>query len=48
MRLKEIRYRVDAVKKGSSRRLFEASIEVADQRLNPRVTVNTTPFVKSF
>ena len=48
LRLKEIQYRVDAVKRGSSRRLFEASIEVADQRLNPRVTVNATPFVKTF
>ena len=48
LRLKEIQYRVDAVRQGSSRRLFEASIEVADQRLDPRVTVNATPFVKSF
>jgi hypothetical protein len=48
LRLKEIQYRVDAVQKGLSRRLFEASIEVADQRLNPRVTVNATPFIKNF
>ena len=48
LRLKEIQYRVDAVKKGSSRKLFEVSIGIADQRLNPRVTVNATPFNKSF
>ena len=48
LRLKEIQYRVDAVRNGLSRRLFEASIEVADHRLNPRVTVNATPFVKNF
>jgi hypothetical protein len=48
LRLKEIQYRVDAVKNGMSRRLFEASIEVADQRLNPRVTINATPFLKTF
>ena len=48
LRLKEIQYRVDAVKNGLSRKLFEASIEVADQRVNPRVTINATPFVKTF
>jgi putative RNase toxin 4 of polymorphic toxin system len=48
LRLKEIEYRVDAIKNGLSRRLFEASIEVADRRLNPRVTVNATPFLKTF
>jgi hypothetical protein len=48
LRLKEIEYRVDAIKNGLSRRLFEASIEVADRRLNPRITVNATPFLKTF
>jgi hypothetical protein len=44
LRLKEIQYRVDAVKGHTSRRLFEASIEVADQRVNPKVSVHATPF----
>jgi hypothetical protein len=48
LRPKEIQYRVDAVRKGFSRRLFEASIEVAEQRLNQRVTIDATPSVKSF
>ena len=48
LRLKEIQYRVDAVKMGASRRLFEASIEVANQRINPRVTIQATPFLKIF
>lgn len=48
LRLKEIQYRVDAVKGVTSRRLFEASIEIADQKISPRVTVNSTPGVKSF
>lgn len=48
LRLKEIQYRVDAMRGGVSRKLFEASIEVADQKLNPRVIVNATPFVKTF
>ena len=48
LRLKEIQYRVDAVKGGTSRRLFEASIQVADQRVNPAVTVKATPFDPSF
>ena len=48
LRLKEIQYRVDAVKSGVSRKLFEASIEIADQRVNPRVSVTATPFNKSF
>lgn len=48
LRLKEIQYRVDAVKQGMSRRIFEASIEVEDKRINPRVTTNATPFVKTF
>ena len=48
LRLKEIQYRVDAVKETTSRKLFEASIEIADQRINPRVTVKATPGVKTF
>ena len=48
LRLKEIQYRVDAVRNGVSRKLFEASIEIADQRLNPRVITHATPFNKSF
>jgi hypothetical protein len=46
--LKEIQYRVDAVKGGLARELFEASIEVEDQRVNPRVTINASPFNRSF
>jgi hypothetical protein len=48
LRLKEIQYRVDAVRKEISRRIFEASIEVANERDNPRITVNATPYVKTF
>jgi hypothetical protein len=48
LRLKEIQYRVDAVRNGMSRKVFEASIEVANQRDKPRVTINATPFVKTF
>ena len=48
LRMKEIQYRVDAVKNAVSRTLFEASIEIADQRLNPRVTIQATPMNKSF
>ncbi len=48
LRLKEIQYRVDVVKNFVSRKLFEASIEIADQRVNPRVTIQATPFNKSF
>lgn len=42
-RLKEIMYRVDAVRHGRSRHLFEASIEVENSRVNPRVTIQATP-----
>jgi hypothetical protein len=42
LRLKEIQYRVDARRGGVSRPLFEASIEVADSRHNPKVSVNAT------
>jgi|SRR5271166_3949145 len=48
LRLKEIQYRVDAVRGVQSRKLFKASIEVEDQRNNPRVTINASPFNKSF
>ena len=48
LRLKEIQYRVDAVKGAASRKLFEASIEVADQKINPRVTAKATPGIKTF
>ena len=48
LRLKEIQYRVDAVKSGLSRKLFEASIEIPDQRVNPTVIIHATPFVKTF
>ena len=48
LRLKEIQYRVDAVRNGAYRLLFEASIEIADSRLHPRVKINATPFVKAF
>ena len=44
LRLKEIQYRVDAVWGTQSRRLFEASIAVSDNRDSPRVTVQATPF----
>jgi Bacterial toxin 4 len=48
LRLKEIQYSLNAVRAGVSRLLFEASIEIADSRLQPRVTVQATPFVKLF
>jgi len=48
LRLKDIQYRVDAVKGAASRKLFEASIEVADQKINPRVTTKATPGIKTF
>jgi putative RNase toxin 4 of polymorphic toxin system len=44
LRLKEIQYRLDAVRGTQSRRLFEASIGVSDSRDHPRVTVQATPF----
>nr|WP_255681978.1 polymorphic toxin type 4 domain-containing protein [Luteimonas sp. BDR2-5] len=47
LRLKEIQYRVDAVKGGLTRRIFEAGIEVADQKINPRVTISATPFINT-
>ena len=43
LRLKEIQYRVDAVRGEEERRVLEASIEIADDRVNPRVHVQTIP-----
>ena len=40
LRLKEIHYRVDAVRREQSRTLFEASIMVEDKKDRPRVTVD--------
>ena len=48
LRLKEIQYRVEAVKGAMSRTLFEASIEVEDKKLSPRVTINASPLNKQF
>ena len=48
LRLKEIQYRVDAARKDVSRKLFEVSIEIADNRINPRVTLQATPFLTAF
>ena len=48
LRLKEIQYRLDAVRGTSTRRIFEASIEIADTRTRPRVTAQATPFVMPF
>ena len=39
LRLKEIQYRIDAVRKGQSKALFEASIMVEDRKKMPRITV---------
>ena len=43
-RLKEIIYRIDAVHQLQHRKVFEASIEVDDQKVNPRIRVDATPF----
>lgn len=43
LRLKDIQYRVDAVRGGRQRRLFEAGIEVADSRDRPLVRAWATP-----
>lgn len=48
LRLKEIQYRVDAVKDGVSRMLFEASIEIADARHRPKVVIEATPLHCAF
>jgi hypothetical protein len=44
LRLKEIQYRVDAVRTLQSRRLFEVSIEIADSKISPRISCQATPF----
>jgi hypothetical protein len=43
LRLREIQYRVDAVRGDGYECLFEASIEVSSDVDKPRVTVNATP-----
>lgn len=43
LRLREIQYRVDAVRAGRSHALFEASITVEDKKVRPRVTVEARP-----
>lgn len=45
LRLKEIQYKVDAMRNGSSRSytLFEASIAVENKRISPKVSVSATP-----
>jgi Bacterial toxin 4 len=48
LRLKEIQYRVDAVKGSEARKLFEASIEIADQKIDPRITVKGAPGMMPF
>jgi hypothetical protein len=48
LRLKEIQYRVDAVKGFMSQKLFEAGIQVEDKKIAPRVTINASPFDKHF
>jgi hypothetical protein len=40
LRLKEIQYRLDAVRKGTSKTLFEASIEVEDNKKAPRISIH--------
>ena len=44
LRLKEIQYKVDVVRDGRSRCLFEASIEVSNDTQSPRVSVTGTPY----
>lgn len=44
LRLSEIQYKVTAVRGAEQRTLFEASIEVADARDSPRITVQASPF----
>lgn len=45
LRLKEIQYRVDAVRNGLWRELFEASIEVENKKDHPRVVPNVEMLV---
>jgi hypothetical protein len=44
LRLKEIRYELQASRDVMRRLLFEASLEVSDSRDQPRITVQATPF----
>jgi hypothetical protein len=44
LRLKEIQYRLDALRGPLARRLFEASISVSDDLSQPRITAHATPF----
>jgi hypothetical protein len=44
LRLREIQYRVDAVTSAGSRRLFEARIEISNQKIAPRVSIQATPY----
>ena len=44
MRLKSIDYKIEAKRGGKTRTLFEASIEIANTRTNPRVSISATPF----
>jgi hypothetical protein len=46
LRLKEIQYKVQAVRGTTKRRLFEASIDISDSRDRPRITVQATPFAR--
>ena len=43
LRLKEIQYRVDGFKDGEHVTLFETSIEIANTKVNPRVTIKGDP-----
>lgn len=45
LRLREIQYRVDAIRRGRSTRLFEASIEVENSTVRPRVSIEATPYL---
>ena len=43
LRLKEIQYRVDAVRSSQSRALFEASIMIENKTKHPRITIDAKP-----
>ena len=43
LRLKEIQYRLEALSGNRRRLLFEASIEVEDKKLNPKITAHALP-----
>jgi hypothetical protein len=44
MRLEHIEYRLEAVRGGERSIIFEASIEIANIRVNPRVVVDATKY----